>query len=245
MSIRLEKISYSYNSENAIDNISLIIDEGKTTVLIGQSGCGKSTLIRLIAGFLNAQSGNVYFDNNVLQQINLLELRKRIGYVIQGGGLFPHLTGFQNVTLLAKYTGWDNKKISDRITELTALTKLPAEKLNSFPAELSGGQRQRVSIIRALMLDPEYLLLDEPLGALDPMIRFELQQDLKVIFQKLNKTVLLVTHDLNEAAFFADKIVLMKDGCVVQEGSLKNFVDYPATVFVTKFIQSQRSVLNV
>ena len=244
MSIKLENLSYSYNSIKAIENVSLSIEDGKTTVLIGPSGCGKSTLIRLINGILVAQSGKIYFDEKNLYSSNLLELRRRIGYVIQEGGLFPHFTCYQNVTLLAKYIGWNDQKISKRISELSALTKFPVERMNSFPAEISGGQKQRVSIMRALMLDPEFLLLDEPLGALDPMIRFDLQEDLKEIFRKLKKTVLLVTHDLNEAVFFADKIVLMKEGNVVQEGNLNNFTNNPSSDFVTRFIQSQRSFLN-
>ena len=235
MSIKLENVVYSYNSIKAIEKLSLSIEDGETTVLIGPSGCGKSTLIRLITGLLTAQSGKIYFDEKNLDSTNLLELRRRIGYVIQEGGLFPHLTC---------YIGWDDQKISNRITELSTLTKFPTERIKNFPAEISGGQRQRVCIIRALMLDPEFLLFDEPLGALDPMIRFDLQQDLKDIFQELKKTVLLVTHDLNEAVFFADKIVLMKDGKVVQEGILKNLTENPSDEFVTKFIQSQRSFLN-
>jgi osmoprotectant transport system ATP-binding protein len=245
MSIKLEKVSYSFDSIKAVDNVSLLIEDAKTTVLIGPSGCGKSTLIRLITALLTQQSGKIFFDDKNLYSNNLLELRRRIGYVIQEGGLFPHLTCYQNVSLLAKYVGWENQKISDRINQLSSLTKFPSERLKNFSSEISGGQRQRVSIMRALMLDPEFLLLDEPLGALDPMIRFDLQQDLKEIFQKLKKTVLLVTHDLNEAVFFADKIVLMKDGNIVQEGTLKNFSQNPSNEFVTKFIQSQRSFLNV
>jgi len=245
MAIKLEQVSFSFESAKALENISLLIEDGKTTVLIGPSGCGKSTLIRLLVGLLNSETGSIYFDESPLRKSNLPEIRKRIGYVIQEGGLFPHLTAYQNVSLLTKYLGLNDKKISRRIDELTSLTKFPAEKLKSFPAELSGGQRQRVSIMRALMPDPEFLLLDEPLVALDPMIRFDLQEDLKEIFQKLSKTVLLVTHDLNEAVFFADKIVLMKEGNIVQEGTLKNFIENPAAEFVTKFIQSQRSVLNV
>ncbi len=245
MSIKLDKISYSFGSIKAIENISLSIESGKTTVLIGPSGCGKSTLIRLITALLTPQSGKVFFNDKNLYSYNLLEIRRKIGYVIQDGGLFPHLTCHQNVTLLAKYLGWNDKKISERISELSSLTKFPEERLNNFPAEISGGQKQRVSIMRALMLDPEFLLLDEPLGALDPMIRFDLQQDLKEIFQKLRKTVLLVTHDLNEAVFFANNIVLLKDGNIVQEGNLKDFSMNPTNEFVTKFIQSQRSFLNV
>ena len=164
-----------------------------------------------------------------------------MGYVIQDGGLFPHLTAEKNVSLLADYIGWTKDKIDERIKELSVLTKFPVNGLERYPAELSGGQKQRVSLMRALMLDPKILLLDEPLGALDPLIRYELQDDLKKIFQKLKKTVILVTHDLTEAGFFGDKIVLMMDGKIIQTGTIEELIKKPANDFVTKFITAQRA----
>ncbi len=245
MSVILENISKSFNSSKAVSNFSYSFQEGKTTVLIGPSGCGKSTLIRIITGLTNPDEGTVEFDGTALTQQNINDIRRKIGYVIQDGGLFPHLTAKDNITLMAKYTGTDEKIIEERISELTSLTKFPEDKLSNYPAELSGGQKQRVSLMRALMLNPEFLLLDEPLGALDPLIRYDLQTDLKEIFGKLQKTVLLVTHDLNEAVFFGDKIILMKEGSLIQEGTITDFINNPAEPFVTKFIKSQRSTIEI
>ena len=163
-----------------------------------------------------------------------------MGYVIQEGGLFPHLTAAANVTLMARHLEWPPDRLQTRLQALAALTQFPAEALGRYPVQLSGGQRQRVSLMRALMLDPDVLLLDEPLGALDPMIRADLQTDLKRIFQQLHKTVVLVTHDLGEAAFLGDVIVLMRAGEIVQQGPLAELLQTPAEPFVTDFINAQR-----
>jgi osmoprotectant transport system ATP-binding protein len=241
MSILLENICKDFNRTSIIKNLTLQIEEGKTTVLIGPSGCGKSTLIKIITGLIKAEEGSVRIDNSELDHSNYLMVRRKIGYVIQDGGLFPHLTAFQNVSIVANYIGWGKDKINKRVEELSILTKFPRDGLKRFPAELSGGQKQRVSLMRALMLDPQFLLLDEPLAALDPLIRYDLQGDLKEIFQRLKKTVLLVTHDLNEAVFFGDNIVLMKEGQIVQQGKIDDFLSSPSDEFVTKFIKAQRS----
>jgi osmoprotectant transport system ATP-binding protein len=187
----------------------------------------------------------VKVNGELLARSNIWEYRKLMGYVIQDGGLFPHLSAEDNVKIMAKYLGWDEKKISDRIIELSELTKFPVDGLKRFPMELSGGQKQRVSLMRALMLDPKFLLLDEPLGALDPLIRFDLQTDLKEIFKRLKKTVIMVTHDLNEAAYLGDSIVLMRNGEVVQVGEIKSFIECPKNDFVKKFISAQRSMLDL
>lgn len=241
MSILLEDIRKDFDSDSVIKNLTLLIEEGKITVLIGPSGCGKSTLIRIITGLIKAEEGKVLIDNSELSESNYLNVRRKIGYVIQDGGLFPHLTAFQNVSIVANYIGWEKDKIKKRVEELSSLTKFPFDGLRRFPAELSGGQKQRVSLMRALMLDPEFLLLDEPLAALDPLIRYDLQGDLKEIFQNLKKTVLLVTHDLNEAVFFGDTIVLMREGEIIQKGRINDFTNSPNDEFVTKFIKAQRS----
>ena len=241
MSIQLFHIYKSYKDVKALSDINLNIEKGKTTILIGPSGCGKSTLIRIIIGLIEKSSGEVIIDNQEITLVNIFEIRQKIGYVIQDGGLFPHLTARKNISLLAEYIGWSKDKIENRIEELSKLTKFPVDGLNRFPAELSGGQKQRVSLMRALMLDPQILLLDEPLGALDPLIRYELQEDLKRIFQELKKTVVLVTHDLSEAGFVGDKIVLMLDGKIIQIGGLRDLIKKPANEFVTKFITAQRA----
>jgi osmoprotectant transport system ATP-binding protein len=241
MSIQIIQIYKSYNRVKALNGINLSFKEGETTVLIGPSGCGKSTLIRIIIGLVNKDSGEIIIDNREISLANMYEMRRNVGYVIQDGGLFPHLTAMKNVSLLAEYIKWDKEKIYERVKELSELTKFPIDGLDRFPAELSGGQKQRVSLMRALMLDPKILLLDEPLGALDPLIRYELQEDLKKIFQKLKKTVILVTHDLSEAGFFGDKIVLMMDGKIIQIGKIQDLIKNPASEFVTKFITAQRA----
>lgn len=238
--IVLENITKNYGGSTVIDDLSLVIDSGSTTVLIGPSGCGKSTTLKLINGLVIPQTGRVVINDQDIGDHDIYSLRTKIGYVIQDGGLFPHLTAFENVSILADYLGWEKQNLLNKLGELCELTKFPAEALSRYPAEISGGQRQRVSLMRALILDPDILLMDEPLGALDPLIRFDLQNDLKQIFNALGKTVVLVTHDLNEAHFFADNIVLISDGTVVQQGTLEQFTKSPANSFVTKFISAQR-----
>ena len=171
-------------------------------------------------------------------------LRRRIGYVIQEGGLFPHLTARANILLLARHLGKGDEELRPRLSELCALTRFPENLLPRYPVELSGGQRQRVSLMRALMLSPELLLLDEPLGALDPLVRAGLQKDLKEIFARLQQTALLVTHDLAEAAYLGDEIVLMHEGRIVQRGSIVDLREKPANDFVSEFISAQRTLMS-
>ncbi|HYK91181.1 MAG TPA: ATP-binding cassette domain-containing protein [Acidobacteriota bacterium] len=242
--ISLQRVSKSFGRTTALKAFSLEVLHGKTTILLGQSGCGKSTLIRIVTGLVQPDSGAVTINGEALSSTNILGMRRNIGYVIQQGGLFPHLTARRNVALMAQYLGWSKMRIDSRIRQLAELTKFPPDGLDRFPAQLSGGQNQRVSLMRALMLDPGILLLDEPLGALDPLIRFELQRDLKEIFQTLKKTVILVTHDIGEAAYFGDWIVLMKDGSIVQQGTIRDMIERPTEPFVVQFIQAQRSPLD-
>jgi osmoprotectant transport system ATP-binding protein len=240
----LENLSKTFGDLEVLSGIVLSVPDGQTTVLIGPSGCGKSTLIRLMVGLVWPDAGSVLLDGQALLPDNVLALRQKVGYVIQEGGLFPHLTSRGNVALMAKYLEWTQDRINSRIEELAALTHFPVDGLDRFPGELSGGQRQRVGLMRALMLDPSVLLLDEPLGALDPMIRAELQTDLRSIFRTLGKTVVMVTHDMGEAGFFGDQIVLMREGKIVQIGSLTDLVQNPGDPFVTQFINAQRSPLE-
>jgi osmoprotectant transport system ATP-binding protein len=240
--IKLENISKSFDRTTVLQKIDLSISAAHTTVFIGPSGCGKSTLIRIIIGLIQPDSGKVYFNDKALTPSSIKELRKNIGYVIQEGGLFPHLTAFQNIALSAQYFHWNKTDINKRVEELAKLTKIPYEILTRYPLQLSGGQRQRISLMRSLMLDPQLLLLDEPLGALDPMIRYELQTDLKQIFTTLKKTVIMVTHDLNEARYFGDTIILIKEGSVVQQGRMQDFLENPVEDFVLQFIRAQRGL---
>lgn len=243
--LKLRGISKIYAGRTVLRDIDLDIRAGKTTVLIGPSGCGKSTLLRLMIGLITPDAGTVTFKDKPIEPGSVLGLRRKMGYVIQDGGLFPHLTAERNVTLMARYLGWERQRIRQRVDELRDLTHLPADTLDRYPIQLSGGQRQRVGLMRALMLDPELLLLDEPLGALDPMIRADLQFDLSEIFRSLRKTVVLVTHDIGEAAFFGDAIVLLRNGQIVQQGTVYQLMHEPADLFVSSFFRAQRQPLEV
>ncbi|SRR5579871_5355576 len=240
--LQLVGVSKCYGGVEALRPTDLTVPAGRTTVLIGPSGCGKSTLLRLMAGLIQPDSGGITFEGVPITPANARELRRRIGFVVQDGGLFPHLTARGNATLMARHLGWTRPRIDKRLAELTALTRFPEELLDRYPVQLSGGQRQRVSLMRALMLDPALLLLDEPLGALDPLIRSDLQADLRDIFQTLHKTVVLVTHDLGEAGFLGDTLVLMQAGRIVQQDAFTNLIQAPASEFVTRFINAQRTV---
>ena len=245
--IALKDVEMRFGDVVALHSTNLQIAAGQTTVLIGPSGCGKSTILRLIIGLLTPTSGTVEFEGKLVSQNNILALRRRMGYVIQDGGLFPHLTAAQNVTLMARHleSTLQEDEIQAKLDELCELTRFPQEGLTRYAVELSGGQRQRVSLMRALALDPDVLLLDEPLGALDPMVRASLQTELKEIFSRLGKTVILVTHDMAEAGYIGDSIVLMREGQVVQQGTLDDLRERPADEFVSEFITAQRSLIQL
>jgi osmoprotectant transport system ATP-binding protein len=240
--LELSDVHKAFGNVRAVAGLNLVVEAGRTTLLIGPSGCGKSTLLRMMNGLVVPDRGTVRWEGENLHPENIQAVRHRQGYVIQEGGLFPHLTAHDNISLLVRYLGWNERRVDARLRKLADLTRLPVQALSRFPRELSGGQRQRVSLMRALMPDPELLLLDEPLGALDPMIRAELQVDLKVIFDALDKTVVIVTHDLAEAEFFADTIVLMRAGEIVQTGEMRDLVERPASPFVSQFVEAQRTI---
>ena len=242
--LELIGVSKTYGGVAALKPTDLSVPDGQTAVLIGPSGSGKSTLLRLMIGLITPDTGSVRFQGTQVTADNILGLRRRMGFVVQDGGLFPHLTARQNVLLMGRYLGWGQPRLAKRLSELTTLTQFPADGLDRYPVQLSGGQQQRVSLMRALLLDPDVLLLDEPLGALDPLIRSDLQEDLRRIFHSLGKTVVLVTHDLGEAGFFSDRIVLLRDGAIVQQGTLREFVEQPADPFVSRFVTAQRSFLT-
>ena len=242
--LELRGVAKKFGGLPALQPTDLQVTAGRTTVLIGPSGCGKSTLLRLMIGLIEPDAGSVRFEGEVFAPEHVLALRRRMGYVIQDGGLFPHLTARENVGLMVGHLGWNEQRIAARLAELVQLTHFPEDGLERYPVQLSGGQRQRVSLMRALMLDPALLLLDEPLGALDPMVRAELQTELRRIFRALGKGVVLVTHDMAEAGFFGDEIVLMREGRIVQKGEFADFLQRPAEPFVTQFVNAQRSPLE-
>ena len=239
----LRGVRKTFGPVTALGPVDLDIAPGRTTVVIGPSGCGKSTLLRLLIGLIPPDEGTIHLGTEPVTSVTAPALRRRMGYVIQDGGLFPHLTAAANVALMARWLRWPKTRTEARIGELAALMHLAPESLNRHPGALSGGQRQRVALMRALMLDPDVLLLDEPLGALDPMIRYELQTDLRDVFRRLAKTVVMVTHDLIEAAHFADAVVLLRDGRIVQQGPIGDLIGRPAEAFVERFVTAQRAPL--
>ena len=236
----LKSVSKSFGPVQVLKPTTVEFRAGESTVLIGPSGCGKSTLLRLLVGLIDADGGTIQFEGTPITKSNIMQMRQRMGYVIQDGGLFPHLTARQNVSLLASYLGWERKRMDQRVDELADLTRLPRLALDRYPAQMSGGQRQRVGIMRALMMDPSVLLLDEPMGALDPLVRFDLQEDLRKIFRTLAKTAIMVTHDMGEAAFFGDRVMMFGEGEIVQEGRLEDLIRHPSNEYVSRFINAQR-----
>jgi osmoprotectant transport system ATP-binding protein len=235
-------VTRAFNAVRAVDDVSLAFARGETTTLIGSSGSGKSTVLRLLIGLEWPDAGEVLCEGEPLQRPQVPSVRRSVGYVIQEGGLFPHLTVLGNLALLPHHLGWNRARIHGRALELAELTHLRESQFARFPAELSGGQRQRVALMRALMLDPPTLLLDEPLGALDPLVRHGLQDELREIFRRLGKTVIMVTHDLAEAAFFSSRLVLMRRGRVIQDGSIEDFRRAPADDFVREFLAAHRDL---
>ncbi len=224
----------------SVGPIDLTVGRGEVVSLVGESGSGKSTLLRLLLGLVRADAGEVRIAGAPVQ-VGAAPARP-IGYVVQRGALFPHLTAAENVTLVARHHRWDPARIAHRLGELMALVRLPETVLARFPHQISSGQAQRVALVRALFLDPEVLLLDEPLGALDPLTRASLQDDLRQLFADLGKTVVLVTHDLGEAALLANRLVLLRDGVVAQEGSIDDLARHPADDFVTRFVRAHRGL---
>lgn len=238
--ISISDVTKHYDRKLVLNHISIRFENEKTHVILGSSGSGKSTLLRLIMGLTPFSEGAISIDGETMNVANQLRLVRKMGYVIQDGGLFPHLTVVDNVTLTAKTMGWDKEKIRVRLVDLLALVEFDPLLLKKFPQHLSGGQKQRVGLMRALFLNPSILLFDEPLGALDPIVRSSLQNQLKEIFNRLKKTVLLVTHDIGEAAYFGHTITLMNEGRIVQHGTFEDLVGHPKEPFVTEFINAQR-----
>jgi osmoprotectant transport system ATP-binding protein len=241
MQLELAGVSKRYGATAALTDVELAFPAGTTTALIGPSGCGKSTVLRILIGLVTPDAGEVRFDGAAMHTLDLVALRRRMGYVIQEGGLFPHLTAGENATLMARHLRWDAARTTQRLEELVALARFPPEALGRYPTELSGGQRQRVGLVRALFLDPDVILLDEPMGALDPLSRNELREDLGRIFHALGKTVALVTHDVTEAALLGDQVVLMRAGRVVQRGPFAALAASPADAFVASFLAASPS----
>ncbi len=238
--IRIEDLVKTYHGAVAVDHLSVEVHTGETLCLIGPSGCGKSTTLKMINRLVKPDGGHIRIGQKNIFDLDPVKLRRSLGYVSQQGSLFPHWTVRQNMGLVPRLEGWDKEKIQVRIQEMMDLIQLdPVLYLDKYPAEMSGGEQQRVSIGRALAIDPPILLMDEPFSALDPMTRFQLQKEFLEIKKKLQKTIVIVTHDLQEAFLLADHILLMDSGRVMQYGTRSDLQDQPANEFVKTFINTQ------
>ncbi|CAN5299946.1 ABC transporter ATP-binding protein [soil metagenome] len=237
--IDIQHLTKRFASHTAVDDVSLSIGQGETLVLLGTSGCGKTTTLKMINRLIEPTSGSISVDGiDVVKQAGP-ELRRRIGYVIQDGGLFPHYSVAEAIATVPKLLGWEPAAIQERIHELIAKLQLPETILNRYPAELSGGQRQRVGLARALAIKPPVVLMDEPFGALDPFTRRHVRRELFGLNELRETTVVLVTHDVSEALELADRIALMDKGRIVQIGPPDELLNQPANDFVRDFLDDQ------
>ncbi|WP_439499896.1 ABC transporter ATP-binding protein [Bosea sp. (in: a-proteobacteria)] len=237
--IRLEGVSKIFPgvARPAVDNLDLAVEEGRTCVLIGPSGCGKTTTMRMVNRLIEPSSGRIIVEDEDVTQADPVALRRRIGYVIQQIGLFPHMTIAENVATVPKLLGWPAQKIKARSEEMLDLVGLPpGQFLSRFPRHLSGGQRQRVGVARALAADPPVMLMDEPFGAVDPVVRGRLQDEFVEILRRLKKTVIFVTHDIDEAIRMGDVVAILRDGKLVQYDTPDRLLAAPADEFVADFV---------
>lgn len=239
--LRMENVTKTYKGgKKAVNNVSLDIKKGEFICIIGPSGCGKTTTMKMINRLIEPSNGKIYINNEDLLTQDAVKLRRKIGYVIQQIGLFPHMTIEENITLVPRLLKWTSDKKSKRAEELLSLVDMPKDYLNRYPNELSGGQQQRIGVLRALAANPPLILMDEPFGALDPITRDSLQEEFKRLQRSLDKTIVFVTHDMDEAIKLADRIVIMKDGEVVQFDSPEEILRNPANEFVEDFIGRER-----
>jgi osmoprotectant transport system ATP-binding protein len=246
--ITLEHVTKRYPGTGvvAVDDLSLHVPEGLTVALIGPSGCGKTTTMRMVNRLVDPTAGRILVNGEDVTHVDPVVLRRHIGYVIQQVGLFPHMTIAQNVAAVPNLLGWDQARTIRRTQELLQLVGLnPAEMLERYPSQLSGGQRQRVGVARALAADPPVLLMDEPFGALDPIARTLLQAEFRQILRRVRKTVVLVTHDLDEATRLGDRIAIMKSGRIVQYDTPNAVLSHPADAFVENFVGIDRALVRL
>lgn len=243
--VSLRNIRKAYDDTTVVDNLNLEIEKGKFVVLIGPSGCGKTTTLKMINRLIEPTSGSIFIDGEDATRVNPVLLRRRIGYVIQQIGLFPNMTIAQNIEVVPKLLKWPLEKRKKRTEELLSLVDMePETYMSRYPSELSGGQQQRVGVLRALAVEPPLILMDEPFGALDPITKESLQDELKKIQRRLQKTIVFVTHDMDEAIKLADVIVLMKDGKIIQADSPEELLSNPKDDFVAEFIGKHRLKTN-
>jgi osmoprotectant transport system ATP-binding protein len=243
--IRMENVTkrYAEGAAPSVDNLTLEVPEGSTVALIGPSGCGKTTTMRMINRLIEPTEGRIFVNGEDVTRADPVQLRRHIGYVIQNVGLFPHMTITENIAAVPNLLGWDQPRIQKRTAELLDLVGLdPNEMLNRYPRQLSGGQRQRIGVARALAADPAVLLMDEPFGAIDPIARARLQDEFRQILSRVRKTVVLVTHDLDEAIRLGDRIAIMREGRIVQYDTPDAILSRPADDFVSNFVGVDRAI---
>lgn len=237
--IEIQGISKSFADQEIINDFSLSIERGEIHILLGASGSGKTTLLRMIGGVTSPNKGKILLQGRSIDSLEVRERTTRLAYITQEGGLFPHLSAEDNILLPTKVRGLNKKECLKKLQKLAQMVDLELSFLEKYPHELSGGQRQRVALMRGLILEPEIVLLDEPLSALDPIVRASLQKELKDIFRKLDKTVIMVTHDIQEAAFLGDRITLLNEGRIVQTSNFKELYHQPKDPFVHEFLRAQ------
>ncbi|MCY8545952.1 choline ABC transporter ATP-binding protein OpuBA [Bacillus vallismortis] len=241
--LTLENVSKTYKGgKKAVNNVNLKIEKGEFICFIGPSGCGKTTTMKMINRLIEPSAGKIFIDGENIIEQDPVELRRKIGYVIQQIGLFPHMTIQQNISLVPKLLKWPEHKRKERARELLKLVDMGPEYLDRYPHELSGGQQQRIGVLRALAAEPPLILMDEPFGALDPITRDSLQEEFKKLQKTLHKTIVFVTHDMDEAIKLADRIVILKAGEIVQVGTPDDILRNPADEFVEEFIGKERLI---
>ncbi|WP_436643239.1 ABC transporter ATP-binding protein [Microbaculum sp. FT89] len=245
IAIEFQSVSKSFSAKlrPAVDQIDLKVHQGETVALIGASGCGKTTTLKMINRLIEPTAGAILVNGKDVRSLPLLELRRSLGYVIQHVGLFPHMTVAANIAIVPRLLGWDQERIHRRVDELLELVHLPpAEFRDRRPFDLSGGQQQRVGVARALAVDPPILLMDEPFGALDPITRASLQNEILEIQRKLRKAIVIVTHDMEEAVRLADRVVVMQAGKIVMDASPTEMLLHPSTPFVASLLGEGRMI---
>ncbi|MFC4540506.1 ABC transporter ATP-binding protein [Halosolutus amylolyticus] len=239
--IELSDVTKEYpDGTVAVDGISFEVPHGETASLVGPSGCGKTTTMTMINRLTSVSEGDIYVDGDSILEVDPIELRRNVGYVIQEIGLFDHMTVEDNIGIVPDLIGWDEERIDERVSELLELIRLPPEVRNNYPGELSGGQRQRVGVARALAANPEVILMDEPFGALDPITREELQDEFLEIQKGLDVTIVFVTHDIDEAIKMGDRVAVLRNGELVQYDTPKELLRNPVNQFVEDFIGEDR-----
>lgn len=243
--VEFQQVCMAYKEKEVLNNVDLTIQDGEFFVLIGSSGCGKTTLLKSINKLLPVQEGTLKINGTPVSQIKVNQLPNLVGYVVQAGGLFPHLTVEENIALVMKVAQYPKEQIHDRVTAMLKMVNLdPALYRNQYPSQLSGGQQQRVGVARAFAVDPPIVLMDEPFSALDPMTRSELQNEIHALQKKTGKTIIFVTHDMDEAIKLADRICIIQEGHIVQCDTPERILKAPANQYVTDFIGANRLWAN-